>query len=104
MAIRTQTLGAEEWKKFVRGVHAADVDDERRADAYIADHILGVCYMEAKRALDYLEAEHGLESRAREMLIRRWRQIKDLITAVIKDNFNLQHAGLGMAFLDSGTR
>lgn len=71
--------------------------DERRADSYIVAHIMDVYYSEAANALDWLEMMTECQSGPREMLVKRWSQIKDLIMYAFKYNVN-PHTGLGLAF------
>lgn len=82
-------MGNQEWENFVRGMGEAGVDSELMAGAYIAEHILGVYYEEAERALDYLETPNELQTQAREILIRRWRQIKSLVEEAVEHNASL---------------
>lgn len=62
---------------------------------------MDVYYLEAVNALSCLELMTEFQSGPRKMLVKRWSQIKQLITDAFKQNDN-PYTGLGLAFW-SGT-
>lgn len=71
--------------------------DEKRADSYIVSRIMDVYYSEAANALNYLRTTTELQAGPHKMLVKRWSQIKDLITDAFLQTAN-PHTGLGLAY------
>ncbi|MCJ1469926.1 hypothetical protein MMC07_008570 [Pseudocyphellaria aurata] len=96
VAIRTETLGIPEWTKFIEGQDVVNMCDERKADSYIVSRILDVYFSEAANALNYLETTTELQAGPQKMLVKRWSQIKSLITDAFRHTAN-SHTGLELA-------
>ena len=85
VAIRTQTLDTRNWHKFVAG---NDVDleynDQSKADSFI-NSLIQEYKAEADKALEgFQEGGKTFPAGARDVLIRRWTQIKVLLDLASK--------------------
>ena len=80
VAIRRQTLNTYHWKKFTAGVNTEDDDSRVAAATLLQNHILLPYKAEAEQALQYLEMNgDAIPLSAKQTLIIRWKQIKDVI-------------------------
>lgn len=93
VAVRTLTLNAEEWTRFLEGQFPGDNasnHDEHEADAFIVENILEAYLWEAEEAL---KALNGLDltdlQSQQETLVTRWKQIRSMVQQAIESSVNL---------------
>ena len=99
VAIRSVTLNTQDWKKFMAGTLDEPELSKSQAAAVLQRDVLQVYEKEAEEALQYLAKEkvHEMLTRAEkrgssskvpqyatEVLLRRWKQILDLIHQAMK--------------------
>ena len=71
------------------GLEVDDADNEVKADALILSRILEVYYAEAEHALICMvECADRIKQQPREVLVRRWSQIKELVVEAVKNGIN----------------
>ena len=99
VAIRSVTLNTQDWKKFMAGTFDETELSKSQAAAILQKEVLQVYEKEAEEALQHLAKEkvHEMSTRAEkreipskilqyatETLLRRWKQILDLIRQAMK--------------------
>ena len=88
--MRKQILDIRDWEDFVAGKLIETEQDEARVDAFVTMRILRVYYEEAKAAIRDLNRGGGtLKPRQREMVLKRWRQIKILVQKAFRSSINM---------------
>lgn len=90
MAVRTQTLGSYQWKRFVERGETNDERDESRADSYLCVQVLQTYYEEAENSLGHLRkiGDDRIPLHIKTALISRWEQIKMLIRSAVQNGIN----------------
>lgn len=92
VAVRTQTLGNKDWRKFVQGKEneMEEEKDESKADGYITVRILNGYADEARKALAGL-AKYGTSfpEYPRSTLTKRWTQIEELVKGAYDNSINV---------------
>ena len=101
VAIRTQTLSADDWDLFVLGEAPSigEARDERLANEYIVEHVLSPYLEEVERALQKFEDDGmriglGVSKPVWLMLRRRWRQVKLMLEGALDHLGNVDQDGM----------